>query len=468
MKYKIIQLFIFIIIILPAFAQDNKKKEDTQKIEILSDNLRNKINDYINSEDKNQLFYLLSDLNDFSQTEKFEILKWGIQKESVFLRRTLIEFLLKNSNLISKEDDSTVYNLWIKLVKAEFEYFKNLERYNQKDVIPIKNSIKTAGKIKEKELFYDIIVFIAFPLYEVRTETFKSLSQLKDDRMLPILINLVESSNPIEKTYALDAFSYIKDERIVSILIKALKDENKSVRYYAIKTLEKMQRTEAIPYFIKIVQSDINNEIRIKAIEVLGNYSASSAFSTLLKTISDEDHEVRKAAIAAVLKFKNDNAGYYISEQLKDEENDELKLLEIKALLYLKTSGGARGLTKIINEESNNNIKIWATYTAGQLQENRVFSSLLNNLNSKENLIKIETAYALGKYENKKAADNLIAMLKDESINYDVQSAVLHALKNINYDSTLPILFDLSEKHSNKILKIQIKEVIAYMLEKRY
>ncbi|MDH5719183.1 MAG: HEAT repeat domain-containing protein [Spirochaetia bacterium] len=464
----IIFIYNFIFIFSNYIFAETAENKQVKKIGIFSEEEKKRIFEIIEEANPEELENIFSEFEDFEPSKKVEFLFWAQNDKGNVFRNSLLDYFQKNNDIKDLLKDEYIFGQLIKVIKTEFLNSKEKDMHNQKTLKSILLCLTIVKENKIKELFYETIIFIVFPLHEIRKAAFETLAVLEDDRMLPVLLKLLNSNNSIEKTYAIDAFYYIKDDRIVPLLIRALKDENKSVRYYAIRTLEKMQRTEAIPHFIRIVQSDVNNEIRIKAIKVLGDYQAKTAFSTILNCISDNDPFVREAAIKAALIYNNDNAGYRISQQLAIEDQNHLKLLEIKALLRLKTSGGSRGLLKIITDEKDIKIKTWAIYTTGLLTDYRLFPVLLDNLEAKEPEIMIETAYALGSYGDKKACDNLILILKNKENNYAIQSAALHALKKINNDRTLPQLFELSEKHHNMILKIQIKETISYILNEKY
>ena len=287
------------------------------------------------------------------------------------------------------------------------------------------------------------------------------------DRIFPFIMKLANSKRIIERVYALDAFYYINDWRTVPIMIKALKDPNKSVRYYAIKTLDRLKRLEAIPFFVRIVQSDVNNEVRKKAIGSLRKFRPASGFYPLLKVLSDSDQEIRESALNAVLAYRRKKACYHISTQLARESKDHLKMIQIKALLSMKNAGGANGLVEIIRNEKNIEILRWAIFAAGKLKDRYSFRAILGKLGHELSEIRSEAADALAQYKSNSASSTLLKVLSKKDEKYLVQATALFALKEIRSTAVLPELFELSESHENDYVRAQIKEVISELIRYR-
>jgi len=468
---KLFSIFFFILFTnFFIFSQESTHKKKLKKESIKKNIYKESIPFYIKTNNNKKIIILLKKNPCYIQKYSKELQVYALKTKNSMIRRYLIDcYLLKlKKNKKIKLDINKENHPPYLFIKKEFNYLKKNINTSKKEIEYLNKLIVFVRTYQEKYFFYEILTFIGYPLMSVRIETFKTLGVLKDDRMFPVLLQWTYSKNPIERTYAIDALAYIKDDRMVNILIKLLKDEHKSVRLYAINSLYKLKRTEAIYHFIKIVQSDVNTEVRIKAIKVLGNYQAYNAFFILLKTLTDSKSIIRKNALEAVLKYKNSKACYYISQQLYRETKDELKILFIKSLVQLKNAGGMTGLVKILEKEKNIHVKLWGIYALSKLKDYRGFNPVLQNLNSKTNIIRTEACFTLGVIKNKKATPYLLKILKSKKETYFVQSAALDALEKINDEKVLPILFDLSEKHSNLYFRQQIKKTLKIILYKKY
>ena len=386
----------------------------------------------------------------------------AIQQNHAALRRKMLSYWNTVQN--TSEDERELIS---RAIKTEIAYIRTLEHHNDADIETIRVCLSLILYLDLKQNFYDALIFIAYPLIDVRKDSYKILGQFKDDRMFPIIMKLAASENPLERTYALDAFYYIKDERTVPLLLNALKDKNKSVRYYAIRTLENMERADAIPYFIRLVQEDVDSEVRIKSIQVLAKVGSRAAYGVIAKSASDNDPDVRREAIQALLDYKDTSGAYYISEQLARESENPLKEQQIKALITLKNSGGMVGLNKIITREENRFLRLWAIYAAGYIADARGFDAVYSVLTDENQEIRAEAAAAIGFFRNKKAVPQLIELVHYDA-DYSVRSAALYSLRRINSEESYPDIFDISEDHPDYKIRLQGKEIMRELLRSRY
>lgn len=393
-----------------------------------------------------------------------QIEKLVYEKNPPKLRRLYLQFWQKIK--VEPKDNEEKLKL-SQILHEELVYIRKKDYQANEDLAMIRHSLDLIGKFELKENFYDVLVFIVYPLSDIRRDAFRVLAVFKDDRMYPALMKLISSENPLERTYALDALYYIRDERTTPLLLQALKDPNKSVRYYAIRTLENMEKNDAIPYFIRIVQEDLDYEVRIKSIQALAKLNARSAFSVIARAISDENVEVRKEALRAILTFKDPSASYYISEQLAREKDTILAEEQIKALLELKNSGGMNGLNRIISKENDQHLRLWGIFAAGFLADVRGYEAVLSNIVHESAEIRAEAAFALGSIGNKNTVPLLVTLVKYDP-DYGVQSAALQSLYKINSEESFPDLFDIGEEHNDLRIRFQSKEILRKLLYKKY
>ena len=373
-----------------------------------------------------------------------------------------------NTNYKNKDDLSgnTLEILGISMQKKLRSFLKK-KLHDQEEIQEIIKNLDIVHRFHLKLAVYETIAFCTYPVLEVRKSSFQALSIMDTDRVFPTIMKLVNSERVIERVYALDGFYYINDERTIPLMIQALKDPNKSVRYYAIKTLDRLKRLEAIPFFLRIIRSDVNKEVRKKAIVSLKKFRPASGFYPLLATLSDPDQEIRKTSLDAISAYKNKKACYYISAQLARESEDHLKMKQIKVLLSMNSSGGANGLVKIIKNEQDIEILRWAIFTAGKLKDIYSFQAILDKLKHGSSGIRSEAANALAQYKSASASNALLEVLSNKGEEYFVQATALFALKAIRSNAILPELFELSENHDNDYIRVQIRQVISELIKNR-
>ena len=293
----------------------------------------------------------------------------------------------------------------------------------------------------------------------MRHAAIRYLALLRQDRTIPVIAQLARSNKPIERTYALDALFYIKDERTAPLLIEALKDKNKSVRLYAIRSLERLGAKEAIPFYIDIISSDVDHEVRIRAIQLLSGKKLHRALKPIHDAVSDRHPLVRKEAINAVLIYNRRSSAKYFSNQLLIETEDDIKFDLMKAMLQLNEADDAAGLNKVILTEANEEVKLWAIYIAGRLKEKKTLSTLLQSLRQASNKAMVEASFALANFENSDVSDALYRKISDETATYRVRSAALYAYMKVepNYLSRLQIL---KQTVRHEPLRLQIENAM--------
>ena len=446
------------ILIFPIFGEDRIKQTEERS---LRESIESKKHDKILKKlirDPAYFNYFSQRVNTPVLTKLMNLVKEKNKSAGQF-RYGLIKYL--NSLSVQEVSQKRVMReVLMQALRSEFNMIEQNKFPTSEQIDHLCLYLDAVRKFKLKDLMYDIVAYSAFPLQKVRVHCFKALALMKDDRILPFIMKLASSENDVERTYAIEAFHYLKDERTIFVLLNALKDKNKSVRYYAMNTLSLLKRTEALPVFIKIIGSDVNDEIREKAIHVLEKFKPAQGFHPIMRALRDENPSIRNASLKTALSYKDPRAAYHISLQLAKETDQMLKLALIKGLLKIKSSGGTPGLsTTIKNHEKTTKILRWAVYAAGELKDRLSFPQLLNLLEHKEADIRTEACVALGKYRDPRSAPRLVRILRNPNEKYLVQASALHSLKKMNHSKVIAQLREISDDHVNLYLKAQIKEL---------
>ncbi|MCB1200878.1 MAG: HEAT repeat domain-containing protein [Leptospiraceae bacterium] len=379
-------------------------------------------------------------------------------------RRKFILFLVKRAYY----EDNAWREQFTFLCRKELKFLKDKHLHNREDVNSIRICVQTVGNARLRDMFYDIASFVAYPQLDVRKDTQETFSKFQDDRAFALVVGLMDSSNPLERVYAIDALDALKDERSIPVFIQALGDANKSVRLYAMKSLESLGRTEAHPTYIQMITDDPDSEVRTKAIEIIIQYRPRNAYQQLTKAISDHVPRVRRAAVQAIQQYTDASAAFYVSEQLAEETENDLKKMEIDAIIHFGTSGGMKGLNTIMANESDFSLKLWAIYAAGLVKDQRGHTALIQNLLHSDIRIRAETALSLGNLKNESSVQPLLNILKDSTENYYVRSAALFGLERINSNSSVNPLLEIMENIQNPFLKEQIRGTMQTMMNRRY
>lgn len=420
---------------------------------------------FVDSNDA-QVIVLLEKINNMPEPLWHKILSISLDDQRQLLRDYLIARFTFEFPYFGQNEE--IFSDFIRLLTEESRRLMIKDMPDDADVKRMTNLLKCISQWKIKELFYQTSSLIAYPLLEVRKVANETISIIKDDRIFPIVLKLSVSTNPVERTYAIDTLYYLKDDRTFPILLQLLNDKNKSVRYYAVRSLEVLNLQEAIPYYVRILYSDVNDEVRILTSQVLAKLKPAAAFNTLLEVLSDKNPKVRKSALLAINEYNNPAAAFYISKQLAQETDRELKVMQINSLLSLNNSGLMTGLNRVIKDETDINVLLWAIYAAGKLGDYNGYEFVLEKISHKSERVREEAAMALGSFKVKKSIPLLIKTLQDYNETFGVQTAAIYSLEMIDDNTAINDLYNLSMAHHNPLVRAGIKGILKNMLEKRF
>ncbi|MGM0606998.1 MAG: HEAT repeat domain-containing protein [Candidatus Muiribacteriota bacterium] len=151
------------------------------------------------------------------------------EKNITYLKHFISTFLIEKNENVKKE---------LILAMAETDSNKAVETLYK--------------KVKEKEYNHKYPDFL------------KALAQLKSDMSLSILTNALESSNPENRSAAIEAIGEYKNKNIVEILLPFLKDKDEEVQLNAAKILWKFGIMNAYTSLKKIMDNG-NAKVKKKA-----------------------------------------------------------------------------------------------------------------------------------------------------------------------------------------------------------
>jgi HEAT repeat protein len=159
-----------------------------------------------------------------------------------------------------------------------------------------------------------------------RLTIIKALSEIRDPRPVPLLIEMLKDGNSEIRWAAAVALGEIGDSRAIEPLGICLRDNDKYVRYgsaYALEMLGWKPSTDEEKAFFLVgkqawkeveligepavsaltnVLHDRHSNIRIRAVETLGEIKSSRAVPALMQTLADEDSDVRWRSVLAAEK----------------------------------------------------------------------------------------------------------------------------------------------------------------------
>ena len=152
------------------------------------------------------------------------------------------------------------------------------------------NLMKVLGRLKA-ESTWDKLADICQDEEEnsfVRMYAAEAIGAMKKPESLPILIDLLESSDPNFRVYVIKGLSNFEDQEAKNAIIQGIKDAHWKVRQEAIEAVEKMNIKEAVPFVIYRAKNDPENVIKEKSYQVLSKMNDQKANEFLVETVTDK------------------------------------------------------------------------------------------------------------------------------------------------------------------------------------
>jgi len=331
-----------------------------------------------------------------------------------------------------------------------------------------KACLEAAAANKNPDLIYAVAPFLVHPRSELRAEANKAVAAKRDERIYPLIGQLLAGENTIDKIYAMETLLALKDERAVPLLLLQLSNANKNVRYYALKTLEAIASDKAQFGVIHLAEVDSDEEVRLKAIAVLRPFKTGPVFSALQRLLSDKNRAVRARALESALLQNNKNYANAISEQLARETEPTQKHALLQGLFKLGSGGGMSGVLALLKRESDSELLLWAAFACTRFNESRCADDLAALLGkAPTEAVRVEAIASLGVFRQRKHLGTLFSMLSDSQQTDLIRSAALAAIGNYDSEATLSPLFEIYAHEHNQAVRVQIKSLMDDLMKRK-
>jgi hypothetical protein len=391
-------------------------------------------------------------------------------------RQDLISYLpaILRSNSSSEETVNAILALYIdygnKLEsfhpswKSDFEWV--LE--NSKHDSAIVQVIQRVEKESDRSFFYAALERITHRSMKVRSVVYSYLASLKDDRVIPFILDLAFSEVPIERYYYLEALRYMNpnDDRLTANLPLLLYDASHAIRSECFSVIERYKLTDKYSNHLKqMAISDGNYEVRKYAILSIKDQNLKNMSYILKNTIQDTHHEVRDVTLDAISKF---NVGYFaknVSDAMEVEDKSHIRFKMVDTLLHLNNHGGGRGLAVALQHDPQENVRVHAAYAAGVLGAKKIIPELLESLvKDKSDPVKIQIARTFSVLKEKSTIPTVIDTIGNSQESVPLRLELVSALDSINEPAVMPLLFDLIESEPKEDLRSSLKGLLRRML----
>lgn len=299
----------------------------------------------------------------------------------------------------------------------------------------------------------------------VRKSAARALKKIGDDRLYPVILNMVNSDNPVHRIYFIEAMNYLYDHRFYQSLTNLIRDDNKSIRIYVLNCLKENRIMQSLGLIRGAALGDRNDEVRIAAIEAIGALRDVGGLGTVHVTLSDKNRDVRCESARSISLIGSAASVNTISQRLMYEEDGEIKEIMIETLAAMKRAGDVRGLEKIMLADGNLGLRIKSAHVLGFSGSQQALAALLRGAQDADFRVRAEACNSLGNYRNRQALAGLFDVLEKEDQVY-VKSAALYAIKRINERTSLIGLFDLFAGENDPIFREMLRDTIREYIKR--
>ncbi|PJZ31219.1 hypothetical protein CH378_03195 [Leptospira kmetyi] len=372
--------------------------------------------------------------------------------------RTQIAVLKLFSEL--DELDSLAPN-WVNALDAVFQKTTNVTL--KKEILLL------AEKKKEKRLIYSVIAAFSDPETPVRTLSYRLMHLLKDDRALPILLDMSLSKDPVQRMYFLESSLIIKDERIQNQIHKLANDESSGVRKKYLIAINRLGMTEKFSQFQKSATSDPDDDVKMVALEILKNKKNRQYISLFYKGLTDSNPDLRRISLEALLIFQDKQGAKAISDQLAKEDTLFLKARMIDLLLDLGNNGGGQGILAVLTNGEEPELRTKAAYAVGKLGANTSAVELTKILSEeKENMVKWQLIHSLGELKEKNAVPALLVLARNSREKLNLRIEAVATIRAINDPDSLPSIFEAYVSENEKTLRVELENTMREILNLKF
>ncbi|GAB4422675.1 MAG: hypothetical protein OHK0011_01910 [Turneriella sp.] len=328
--------------------------------------------------------------------------------------------------------------------------------------------LHAAGINKNPDLIYSIAPFLVHPRLELRQAANRAVALKKDERIYPLVGQLLAGENVIDKVYAMETLLALKDERAVPLLLLQLSHPSKNVRYFALKTLEAIGSDKAQYGVINLAQGDADEEVRLKAVEILRQFRTGAVLAALQKLIADPQLIVRTRALESALAQLDKKYANAISEQLSRETDMTHKHALLRGLLTLGSGGGMNGILTLLKKESDAELLLWAAFACNRFPDSRCADLFAHLLSSRsEEAILLEAVVGLAQYRQRKHLTELFALALDAAKPQVLRSAAISAIQQYDNEAAIAPLFALYETERDQVIRVQARTLMTDLMKKK-
>ena len=298
------------------------------------------------------------------------------------------------------------------------------------------------------------------------------LTKLKDERVIPFLVQLMEDPNtlPERKRFAIFGLADFKDKRVVPVILETLKNPNHidgDILQQFIEKLTQIDDVRTVPTLISVFNRNTtigrrlyktHSEIVINALSQAGEASLQKVVETAQMPLPENTHQ----SLLKVLRAAKDPKIAPIYEKICLETDDPtLKSALVTGLKNMGTDGLNALLTIVKQKPCKESLKSLATYNSVDAID--AVASIALDDSSQLRIDAIESLTQFGRYWSEEVSKYIPKLLEDP--NPDVRLSTIDLTRKLELKKMVPALEQLTQ-NSKGNTKYAAYTALDYLFDK--
>lgn len=375
--------------------------------------------------------YVLPDETAFTLVSRLSSADWR-------LRRSISEVLSSQTHLSAErffrffagaDDDTRYWIVWIIGHLAREDGVRYLLQAFDDPSWPVRKRASESVSLLGKKAVPHLLAVIGQENVSenVRYWLSRALIGIRDERLLPVLIDMFEDHSWSVRENAFEAF-LIFGERAVSTLIDALR--TRSSRVVRQKISECLQRIEGVNCSALVSLYQFRDpDLVYWTSQVLGGIG-EKAIPSLKRTIRDGEERMRYLAMEAASLIDHKEI-HDLAIEILEDEYVSLRRVAVSVLGEFRVAKAVEPLIKA-DVDANQELRLLIIKALGRIGDSKALPLLLKYVNHDRWDIRKEAILALGRLGDAAGMEPLITVL-DDSDNLELNAFLVEAIGSHSY-----------------------------------
>ena len=266
---------------------------------------------------------------------------------------------------------------------------------------------------------------------DLRTSAITQLTEMKDARATPVLLEAIRSSPDDEVAgLALELLAEIGDDSVVDELCEMLPEVRPNVKIVTLSVLSELGMDKAVPA-IRPLLEDTRPNVRAAAVKAIGTLGDKGVFHILEPFLDDPALDVRSETMIALIRG---NTGGDIESRI---------ISEIKEMA----------------NDAEPSVQAKAAYIIGEVRLKQLLTSLLSLAASDDELVQSESIKTLGKMGDEQVIPPLVKFLRMDKLMHHA----LEAIVNLGGMALRPLHNELASDEHDEGIQMQIIRCLGHL-----